>query len=87
VVITPGLSSRRRILQPGDHAHQPQSSQRASQLCCNAAQLFMTLRCNCWRGLHLQTVSSLADQAAQCAQLSSGDADIQSTPSPAAVRV
>jgi hypothetical protein len=68
VVFTLDVDRSRRLLQPGESAHPPDSREPARQLCCTAAQLFMTLRCNCWLGLgfNLQTVNHMADQAARC---------------------
>ena len=58
----------RRFLQPGESAHLPDSRVPDRRLCCTAAELFMTLRCNCWLGLGFesQTVNLMADQAARC---------------------
>lgn len=55
-------------MQPGESAHPPDSREPDRRLCCTAAQLFMTLRCNCWMGLGFvaQTINNLAGQAAKC---------------------
>lgn len=64
----PQLAGRNEPQQPSADGR-PRHSVRASQLCCTAAQLFKTLRCNCWQGLDQRVVDHLQDQAALCGPL------------------
>jgi hypothetical protein len=65
----------------------PRSGQPAGLLCCAAAQMFMAMRCNCQQSLDLQIVNRLADEAARCALLHSGAADVTPPEEPAALMV